>query len=243
MTSCTRPDISGLSSSSRDGFKPFSIGKMKIKPSVPVLLLFIFALAFCPRASQSALISLTLGKQHFVDGQKPVGPGTFDTAASGEPAPFNAFIGSDPTGPNFSATWTYNYSPLSSLNAASLTLGIVDGDSKAPHDTVALFTLDGIDLASSLNTVFKAHGGSLGEYDVYTLSLPTSVFPALESGDATFTLDLQGPGLGVLGPTPFLGAGLDFSTLRMDTTVPEDPFTLVSAGILAGGWFCLRRRT
>lgn len=208
-----------------------------------VILTLAFISSFQPLSVNAAPVILTLGKQHFTDGQKPVGPGTFNTAAVGEPYPFNAFIGSNPTGPDFSATWTYKYSVPPAISAATLTLGIVDGDSKAPHDTVASFTLNGIDLASSLNTVFKGHGGSLGEYNVYTLDLPASTFAPLESGSVTFSLGLQGPGLGVLGPTPFLGAGLDFSTLILSPVPEPATIGLLLMGVIIVCYRFLYRRT
>ncbi|MBV9672096.1 MAG: hypothetical protein JO076_04640 [Verrucomicrobia bacterium] len=207
-----------------------------------VLLIFAFALPLRPLSINAAPLVLTLGAQHFTDGQKPVGPGTFDTVAAGEPAPFNAFIGSNVTGPNFSATWGYSYSAPPSIAAATLTLGIVDGDSKASNHTVALFRLNGLDLTSSLNTVFQGHGGSLGEYDVYTLQLPGSTFGALESGSVSFLLTLQGPGLGVLGPTPFLGAGFDFSTLVLNPVPEPAPLVSVFTGVFILGYRSSRRR-
>src|SRR5271165_3727790 len=137
-----------------DAGTPGFSAESKINFFLLILLGSIFAFSFEPEPAAAQAVTLTLGKQHFVDGQKPVGPGTFDTVAAGEPAPFNAFIGSNPTGPNFSATWAYTYTAPSTISGATLTLGIVDGDSQAPQDTVASFTLDSIDLAGPLNTVF-----------------------------------------------------------------------------------------
>jgi len=171
-----------------------------------------------------ALIS-TLGDQDFADGATPT-TGAFLTAGAGEPAPFDGvFIGSDVTGPNFSASWTFSYGALSSVVGGSLTLGIYDHDSAAPGDQVASFTLNGIDLTTSLNTLFESHGGASREDNVYTLTLPGSTFANLATGSVTFALTLQGPGLGILGETPFNGAALDFSTLEV--TGQETPPTAV----------------
>src|SRR5205085_10931811 len=80
----------------------------------------------------------SIGTQHFADGQT-VTTGVFITTVTGQTAPFNAYIGSDPTGPNFSATWAFRYALLA-LAGATLAIGIVDHDSAAAGNQVALLT-------------------------------------------------------------------------------------------------------
>lgn len=179
--------------------------------------------------SQSAWADtvVTLGDQDFADGATPT-TGAFLTAGSGELAPFDGqFIGSDgsPTGPNFSASWTFTYTALSAagISSASLVLGIYDHESAASGNQVVSFTMNGVDLTASMNTLFEAHGGASREDNVYTLALPTSVFSNLASGSVTFALSLAGPGLGVFGETPFNGAALDFSTLSILTQQTPPP--------------------
>jgi hypothetical protein len=133
-------------------------------------------------------------------------------------------IGSDIFGPNFVAAWTFDYAlPTSqTITAAILVLGMYDVDASANTAPPAGFALNSsVDLTAAINQVFTHHGtGKNAEYDVYTLSLPSSAFATLQTGQATFGLGLDGPGLGVLGLTPFNGAGLDFSTLDVVTTSP-----------------------
>ena len=66
-------------------------------------------LSFIARPAIGATISTTIGSQHFTDAQI-VGSAVFGAALTGQPAPFDAIIGSDITGPNFSGTWTLHYS-------------------------------------------------------------------------------------------------------------------------------------
>jgi hypothetical protein len=187
-----------------------------------------FALAtwLASAAALSAQTSVTIGTQHFTDGQK-IGTGTFLTAVSGQPAPFDTFYGSDATGPNFDAQWTMSFTAPAAITSATLTLGIYDHDSQASGNQVSLFTAPGADLTVSLNAVFEGHGGANTEYDVYSIPLPASTFATLAGGSASFHLTLQGPGLSVLGETPSNGAGLDFATL---TVVPE-PGSIALFGI------------
>lgn len=145
----------------------------------------------------AADVSLTLGEQDFADASTPT-TGDFLTAGSGESSPFNGvFSGSDVTGPNFSASWTFSYAPQSPVLGASLTLGIYDHESAATGNQVASFKLNGIDLTIELNSLFESRGGASREDNVYVLTLPGTTFASLGTGAAAFELSLQGPGLGI----------------------------------------------
>ncbi|MDE2388451.1 MAG: hypothetical protein KGN35_05135 [Betaproteobacteria bacterium] len=201
---------------------------LSAKIIVPFALLAGSQLAF-------ANTTVTLGDQDFADGATPT-TGAFLTAGSGEPAPFNGvFIGSDVTGPNFSASWTFSYGAIAdTITGGSLILGIYDHESAASGNQVASFTVNGVNLTGALNTLFESHGGASREDNVYTLTLPSSTFAGLASGAVNVSLSLQGPGLGLFGETPFNGAGLDFSTLNVITTVPEPlSSTLLLLGVPA----------
>ncbi|MEO7145725.1 MAG: hypothetical protein ABI165_19700 [Bryobacteraceae bacterium] len=196
----------------------------------------------------STTITVSLGTQHFTDGQI-VGTGTYNTAAAGQPAPFNGLIGSDIFGPNFSALWQFDYAlPASqTITAATLVLGMYDVDASAGTMPAVGFALNSsVDLTAAIDGTFTHHGaGKNAEYDVYTLSLPSSAFTTLQTGHAAFGLGLEGPGLGVLGLTPFNGAGLDFSTLNIVTStavaVPEPSLAwLTGLAIFAIGMVRIR---
>ncbi|MBS0424448.1 MAG: hypothetical protein JSR71_08520 [Proteobacteria bacterium] len=170
----------------------------------------------------SANTIVTLGDQDFADGATPT-TGAFLTAGGGEPAPFNGvFIGSDVSGPNFSASWTFSYGAIAdTITGGSLSFGIYDHESTATGNQVASFSINGVDFTGALNTLFEAHGGASREDNVYTLTLPASTFAGLASGTVNVSLSLAGPGLGLFGETTFNGAALDFSTLDIATAVPE----------------------
>jgi len=206
-------------------------------------VVFGIVLTFCIVALSPALaqvpINVNIGTQHFANGST-VGTGTFNTAVGGQPAPFNAFCGSDITA-NCTASWTFTYSNLSGLtiSVATLTLGILDIDSAAAGNQVASFILNGTDdLTGALNAASEGLNGGAGapnsQYDVLTMSIPSTYFTDLQSGTATFALTLQGPGLGVLGNTTDNGAGLDFSSLYIDTPEPTS-WTFVLIGLLCIG--------
>jgi hypothetical protein len=187
----------------------------------------------------STTITTTLGFQHFKDGDKPT-TSTYNTATAGNPTPFIGFNSSSDTSTDFDASWTISYSlPAGSVTAGTLTIGIYDHDSAAAGDQVALFTLGGVDLTTDLNTALEGHGGANREYDIYSLTLPSSTFATLHTGSASFHLTLQGPGLGVLGTTTFNGAGVDFVTLGV--TVPEPQNAAFAFGAAALLFVGIRR--
>jgi PEP-CTERM motif len=194
-------------------------------------------LSFVSRPAIGATISTTIGSQHFTDGQV-VGSAVFAAAVSGQPAPFDAIIGSDIVGPNFSGAWTFHYTLAAgeSITSASIAIGVWDGDSQAAGNQVGSFTLNNtVDLTAPLNAAFEGHGGATGEYDVYRATIPVSAFASLAGGSATFSLALAAPGLGVLGATDFNGAGLDFSTLQLATSTPVTTPEPATWGMLAAG--------
>src|ERR1700686_3538430 len=179
--------------------------------------------------------------------------GTVGAAVALQDASFNGIIGSNTAGPNFSASWTFVYTlPTGDVvTGATLTIGILDSPWKGktgnttPANTsqVASFTLDStFDLTGLLNTEINSVGTGLNKYEIDEITIPAADLSALASGTAKFSLTLQGPGNGVLGPTKFLGAGLGFSTLDIATqpsTVPPTPepatWLLLSTGILGFG--------
>jgi hypothetical protein len=183
----------------------------------------------------AAIVTQTLGHQAFADGTK-VALVPFAMAHAGDPAPFDGtFNGSDVSGPNFSASWTFSYGALSNITAATLALGILDSDSAAPGNQVVSFLLNGsIDLTVPLNDAFEANPSANSFVNDYTITLPGSAFSQLGTGSATFALALQGPGLGVLGQTTFNGAALDFSTITVTTQPIPEPsgVVLLCAGAL-----------
>jgi hypothetical protein len=212
----------------------------------------IYGSAFLCTTLQAASFSFTLGSPtpSFANGQAPIGTATYNAAVAGNAAPFNGFIGSDVTGPDFSASWSYAYAPIvGTMASATLTLGLYDADSAAPGNQVASFTLGGADLTAPLNATLESLNGGTGaanaEYDIVTITLPASTFATVAGGSPALNLRLQGPGLGVLGTTPFNGAGLDFSTLTITTqaAVPEPcSYALAALGIAAIAWLRLRFR-
>jgi hypothetical protein len=191
-------------------------------------------------AAQPALAQ-TLGNDApgFADGSFPDLVPDVLAATAGSPSPFDGGIGADPF-ENFSASWSFSYAAVAQpIGAASLTLGILDHDSASPGSQIASFAVGGIDLTALLNAAFESRGGASGEYNVYTIALPNSAFPALAGGSPTFSLALQGPVLTppLFGGDPvqedFNGATLIFSSLSI-TPVPEpSAAALLAAGILA----------
>jgi hypothetical protein len=190
-------------------------------------------------ASHAAVVSVEVGTPHFADGAI-VGSGTFIGAVSGQPAPFNTFAGGDVAGPDFIAIWTLEFTPPATIQSAWVELGIYDHDTQASGNQVAEFAVSSIALTAEASAVMEARGGASGEYNIYTIPLPSTVFPSLATGSATFSLILRAPGLGVLGETAGNGAGLDFVRLSVSDVIPEPSAGLLLCAAGIGG--LVRRR-
>jgi hypothetical protein len=209
-------------------------------------LLGLAALGILNFQAQGAIITQTLGTQDYTDGQI-VTSGTFNTDASGEPSPFNSTQGGDATS-NLDVSFTFSYGAISDqITSASILIGLWDADSAGTGNQVALFRLNGsIVLTSLLNTEMEGTQGAQNQVRFYTVTLPSSAYTSLAGGSGAFELQLQGPGLGVLGETEFNGGGLDFATLTINTdpvvTPTPEPSTalLLAFPVLAG--FVFRRR-
>ena len=197
------------------------------------------------QAATAATITTTLGNNApgFADGSTPplaaplLDPGadTILKTQSGQASPFDAGKGSD-LFTNLSESWTFNYAQITdTIVSASLALGIVDHDSAATGNQVALYEINDNGLTSALNTEFETSGGADGEYNIYTLALGSSVFADLTNGLTIIELTLAGPGLqtalfgGAVSETSFNGAHLIFSTLTIETRDPSIPAVPIPA--------------
>jgi hypothetical protein len=213
----------------------------------------LLALGAAIGQAQAATVTTTLGTVVEVSGVPVASGDVFSSGAfvgSSDPAPLDTFIGADGSGPDFSASLTFNYAaPAGPVDAGVLTLGLYDADTAAAGDQLALFTLNGVDLTSLLNTALEATPGANAQEVFYSLTLPSTVYGQLATGSVTAALTLKGPGLGILGQTDHNGAILDFATLTVgsrDVTpppgVPEPAaWALMILGFGAAG-ASLRRR-
>jgi hypothetical protein len=202
-------------------------------------------------AHAAAATTITVGDQDFANGSFPGLP-AYTAASVGEPAPFNAFCGSDVgQGPNCTSSFSFVFAPPGTVTGATFTIGLFDHDSAAPGDQVALLTIGGVNFTAPFNALLNASGGTQGEDNVYSLALNASVFPSILSGNVHVVLNFQAPGLqrsagSTNNTTDFNGVGLDFASLQFDTTaaaVPEpSSLLLFGTGALAIGRR-LRRRS
>jgi hypothetical protein len=199
----------------------------------------------------AATVTQTLGASAgFADGSTNARTASWNTATAGNASPFNGFNGSDTTGTDFSASWTFGYGSVSGILSATLMIGIYDIDSAASGNQVGAYTEGSHDLTSLLNAQSEALNGNTGavnnEYDILTITLPVTTFADLALGDPSFALSLVGPGLGALGNTTSNGAGIDFATITIQTgSAAPEPATwvlmLAGLGGIAGRKWLLRR--
>jgi hypothetical protein len=192
----------------------------------------MFACLLSPLFMHAAVVTETIGSTTipgFTDGAV-FGQAAFNAGVAGQPVPFDKAYGNNFGGPNFSASWTYNFSPMGGLvTNITLTLGIWDSQTQAGASAQSL-TLDGtVNLTSLLNSAFAGHGGGNNEYDIYTIPIPAVFWLDVLAGNPAFSLTMQGPGFGLTAPAPFVESGLAFSELDITTTAPE-PATIALFG-------------
>lgn len=196
-----------------------------------------------------------LGDQDYSDGDFIPNPADFEAASAGEPAPFDKVYGADIGGPNFDATWTFTFPTDGTIVSATLEFGILDHDSAASGDQVALFSVDGVDRTTDANSAFNGPGGTQVEYNIYSFSVDPAL---LTDGQLVVRLQLQAPGLmyGNPGDIPpaasesdYDSAGLDFSRLIIvqeegpPDGVPELEWSLPTViSLVAAALFLAKKR-
>lgn len=203
------------------------------------LVLAVVVLAGAADARAAVIVQQTLGDQDFAN-LAIVNSGVYLPAATGEPNPFNQIFGGDATD-NGSFSWTFSYGPIATpIGSARLLMALYETESAATGNQIASFTLNGVDLTAQMQALHEATPGTSSQIVHYELVLPSTVFAQLTTGTATFSIALQGPGLGILGDTTFNGGGIDFSRLTIeDTATPPPPvpepatMLLVAAGLAA----------
>ena len=182
------------------------LNKSTILPFISVILLATSPISY------AGLITTSLGNtaSGLSDGDTPSVIPELVNIQSGQSAPFNAGIGSDLFGSDV-VGWQFNYAAIIDvIIGATLTIGIADHDSMSTGSQVNAFSGDGLDLTSELDTLFEGHGGSDGEYNIYTIVLSNSFFADLADGSFLTSLDIGGSGLQTA--LPFLGGGVSETT-------------------------------
>lgn len=212
---------------------------MKKVTAAPLLLLFLFAIS-----SWADVYTVGSSTPSFASG-------TYHTTGeipNNLTAPFgsNNPCGIDSnSGPNCDATWTFTYTPYTTVTSASITLGILGLDSATTGHQVALFSMTngaGEDFTATFENVAEpvSDGGAgtevsgrstcpnpgnpghtlngCAEYNIYTFDFTSpAALTTLEGGAATFHLELNGSGYSLFGThqTTDNGATLDFSSLNI----------------------------
>lgn len=199
----------------------------------------LFSLAILAPSAQAGLVTAELGNTApgILDGDVPPLIPTLLNIQNGQPAPFDAGIGSELFGNAPSVNWTFNYAAIiDPIVSATLSLAVADHDSSASGDQVEAFTLDGQDQTATLNALFEANGGSGdGEYNIYDIDL-AALFTELADGVFSVDLDIGGNGLqtsilnGDVTETTSNGYHLIYSTLNITTQDPNpvpEPTTIL----------------
>jgi hypothetical protein len=197
---------------------------------------------------EAATFNEMLSTMSWPNGATDIGTGNFNTGP--DPVPFDTLIGDKTNGPDPSTSFTFsNYGgPIASpISSASIEIGLYDGSSPNPANVVNFFTLNGTSIAPELTAALVGTPPVRNGEIYYTVTLPSTVYAALATGDSTFALGLTGPGLGLLGPSAFTLFGLDFATLTINTGItppPTVPEPAAAALLLTGllGLVALRRR-
>lgn len=182
-----------------------------------VAALVLAALAAVPAESSTITVSLGNPSSSLVNGAV-----TNSLAVTAAQTGTGAFLGSCGTDTalnnNCLASWTFNYLVPAgeTVTGGSLSLGLVDIDSKASGSQVNNYSVTGGDnLTLPLNTAAELIQSPNSHYNVFSLALTN--FAVFNSGSATVNLALMGPGLGLL-PTNSNGAYLIFSRLDLTST-------------------------
>ncbi len=211
----------------------------------------LLALILLSPTANAGIITSDLGNatSGLVDGNSYALVPDILTAQAGQPAPFDAGIGSEllPFIPNDSH-WIHNYGAIAeTILSASLSFGIWDHDSAASGSQLDAFSLGGIDTTAALDAMFESGGGATdAQYSVYSFNLGAAFFADLADGNFSVDLDIGGAGLqtalmgGQVSETAANGYHLIYSSLNITTQdqapepVPEPSTLLLFVLSLAG---------
>ncbi|AAZ28718.1 PEP-CTERM sorting domain-containing protein [Colwellia psychrerythraea] len=212
----------------------------------------LISLMFLSPTANAGLITSDLGNatSGLVDGNSYALIPDILTAQAGQPAPFDAGIGSELFGDPANVNWLFNYGAITdTILSASFSFGIWDHDSAASGSQLDAFSLGSIDTTVALDAMFESGGGATdAQYSVYTFNLGATFFADLADGNFSVDLDIGGAGLqtalmgGQVSETATNGYHLIYSSLNIVTEdsgpgpipVPEPSTLLLFVLSLAG---------